>query len=236
MDIRAQGGTLVHSTKEALSARILGGEFPLGARLPSEARLCEEYGVSRTVVREAVASLRADGLVEPRRGAGVFVVRDSLDSGLPFTDVDFDRISSVIEVLELRTGIEVESARLAAMRRSAVQIERIMDAAVDVTKRVQAGETTSEADFAFHLAIADATNNPRFAEVLRMFGAAAIPRKALQQGSSVRAPDSYLNFIDEEHRRIVDSILDQDAEAAASAMRQHLEGSQRRYRRLLRKG
>ncbi|MFW2545125.1 FadR/GntR family transcriptional regulator [Primorskyibacter sp. 2E107] len=233
MEIRAQGGTLVHSTKEALSARILGGEFALGSRLPSEARLCEEYGVSRTVVREAVASLRADGLVEPRRGAGVFVVRDSIDNGLAFTDVDFDRVSSVIEVLELRTAIEVESARIAAVRRSAVQIESIFEAASEVSRRVQAHETTSEADFAFHIAIAEATNNPRFAEVLRMLGAAAIPRKALQKGSGVRAPDSYLAFIDEEHRRIVDAILEQDAEAAASAMRLHLEGAQKRYRKLL---
>ncbi|WGW02998.1 FadR/GntR family transcriptional regulator [Tropicibacter oceani] len=235
MQPKVQGGTLVHSTKQALSARILGGEFALGARLPSEARLCEEYGVSRTVIREAIASLRADGLVEPRRGAGVFVVKDTLDSGLPFTDVDYDRVSSVIEVLELRTAIEIESARIAATRRSAAQIERILEAADDVPRRARDGQATAEADFAFHLAIAEATGNPRFVEVLTMLGAAAIPRKALRPATEHRSLDSYLTLIDEEHRQIVDAILDQDPDAAGVAMRRHLEGAQKRYRKLLRR-
>ncbi|MFZ7089862.1 FadR/GntR family transcriptional regulator [Primorskyibacter sp. 2E233] len=234
MDVKAQSGSLVGSTTEALSARILGGEFPLGARLPSEARLCEEYGVSRTVVREAVASLRADGLVEPRRGAGVFVVKDKLDSGLPFRNVDYDRISSVIEVLELRTAIEVESARIAATRRSAAQIEIIVDAVAAVRNRMEEGQGTSEADFAFHLAIAEATGNPRFAEVLTMLGSAAIPRHALRKGEGSQMTESYMALIDSEHRRIVDAILDQDVQAAGDAMRQHLEGAQKRYRKLLR--
>lgn len=78
-------GTLVQSTKETLTSRITGGNYPLGGRMLSEAALCSEFGVSRTVVREAIASLRADRLVEPRQGAGVFVVNDNPTSILAFT-------------------------------------------------------------------------------------------------------------------------------------------------------
>ncbi|WP_136443641.1 FadR/GntR family transcriptional regulator [Pacificoceanicola onchidii] len=230
MIVKAQGGdTLTEATTKALSARILGGEFAIGARLPSEAQLCTAYGVSRTVVREAVAALRADGLVEPRRGAGVFVVRDSLSVTVPFGEIDFDRLSSVIEVLELRTAIEVESARMAAIRRSGAQIEAIVEAARAVT-----AEGPADADFAFHVAIAEATNNPCFVEALKMFGPTAIPRKALEDKALSGTPQDYIAFIDEEHQRIVEALLDQDAEAAARAMRGHLEGAQKRYRRLLR--
>ncbi len=232
--IRAKGGTLVHTTSEALRDRIASGAIAPGQRLPSEARLCEEFGVSRTVVREAVAVLRADGLVEARQGAGVFVLAAQPDTGSPFGDVDYQSVASVVEMLELRVAVEVEAAALAARRHSPVEIERILEAAALVKARAAAEAPTTEADFGFHIAIAKATHNPRFVEFLTMLGAGAIPRHALRPLAVGPASGGYLDRISDEHTAIAEAILEGNGMAAGQAMRRHLEGAQKRYRGLLR--
>nr|WP_272213248.1 GntR family transcriptional regulator [Marinicella sp. W31]MDC2879197.1 GntR family transcriptional regulator [Marinicella sp. W31] len=115
----ARNGTLVYKVSEALRKSILDGAYLPGEKLPSEAQLTQEHGVSRTVVREAVAALRSDGLVEPRQGAGVFVL-DPISFAFKRTNpmVDQDRIYTSLEILEARTPLEIEAAGLAALRRS----------------------------------------------------------------------------------------------------------------------
>ena len=159
---------------------ITDGEIRPGDKLPSEAALTKKYKVSRTVIREAIASLRADGLVEAKQGAGVFVLNSQPAAAFPFQAFDGARISSMIEMLELRTAIEIEAAGLAAARRSPAQEEAIFERCQDIDRLIVEGRPTTEADFAFHLAIADATNNPRFREFLEMMGQRVIPRTVLQ--------------------------------------------------------
>ncbi len=200
---------LVAEVVARLREKIEGGEFAVGDRLPSEAQLTEAFSVSRTVVREAIAPLRADGLVEPRQGAGVFV-------------------------LELRTALEMEAAALAAARRSPAQEEEIYQAEAEIRALAERGEPTTEADFRFHRAIALATNNPRFVEFLDVLGLTVIPRSNLGPSGRERSSDSYIALISSEHRAIADAIAHGDAEAARDAVRHHLKGSQQRYRSLLR--
>ena len=226
--------TLVVQVANALRATILGGQYKVGDKLPSEARLTEVHGVSRTVVREAIAALRWDGLVEPRRGAGVFVLEPVATPGLPFQDVDHARISSIIELLELRNAVEMEAAALASTRRSPAQEENILNCHRAVGECIENGVSTSKADFALHQAIAEATSNPRFVEFLALMGQNAIPRAALA-GANGESSQAYLSQLHEEHARIVSAISDGDAQAARDAMRAHLLGSQRRYRALLQK-
>lgn len=231
---RAKGeGTLASQVGDALRRRILAGEYAPGARLPSEAKLTEAYGVSRTVVREAMAALRADGLVDARQGAGIFVLDPPPPPIFSPQALDPARISSTIEILELRTGVEVEAAGLAALRRSPAQEEMILERHDAVRASLAAGLPTAEADFALHLAIAEATNNPRFREFLEALGEGVIPRAALKaEGEGETA--SYIAGLDEEHGRIVAAISNGDEEAARAAMRAHLRGGQARYRALLR--
>lgn len=233
-DRSESGRTLVETVREALRDQIASGSYPPGARLPSEARMTQEFGVSRTVVREAISSLRADGLVEPRQGAGVFVLAPPAPVALPFQNIDFVRISSMIELLELRTAVEADAAALAAQRRSPAQEEKIIDCLREVERASMAGEVTADADFALHLAIAEATNNPRFGEFLSMIGSNLIPRKALADTETEPVAREYLDVISAEHQQIVGAILDGDEDAARATMRQHLKGSQTRYRALLR--
>ncbi|WP_234990362.1 FadR/GntR family transcriptional regulator [Aquimixticola soesokkakensis] len=231
---KTAGKTLVVTVRDALRAQIESGTYQPGNRLPSEAQLTREFDVSRTVVREAIAALRADRLVEPRQGAGIFVLDPPQSHDLPFQNIDFVRISSMIELLELRTAVEVEAAALAATRRSPSQEENIIDCYRDLGNLAKAGAPTSQADFALHLAIADATNNPRFREFLSMIGPSVIPRRALNEGTNERASQTYLKVIDAEHEQIVAAILEGNEAAARDAMRHHLKGSQSRYRALLR--
>lgn len=225
---------LVSEVAAELRGRIGKGEFDVGDRLPSEAQLTEAYSVSRTVVREAIAALRADGLVEPRQGAGVFVLEPTANSQRPFHIVDVEKISSIIELLELRAAIEMEAAALAATRRSPAQEEEIYEAEAEIRALAQKAEATTEADFRLHRAIAAATNNPRFVEFLDLMGPSVIPRSALQTNGGERSSDAYIDLISQEHRAIADAIAAGDAEAARDAMRHHLKGSQQRYRNMLR--
>nr|WP_321458611.1 FadR/GntR family transcriptional regulator [uncultured Cohaesibacter sp.] len=228
-------GTLVSRVSETIRNDILQGTYVAGDKLPSEAQLTKAFSVSRTVVREAIAALRSDGLVEAKQGAGVFVL-----DPINFTfqrkplSVDRERLFSSLEILEARTPLEIEAAGLAALRRSPVQEEEIFEKHAAVISCVSDGRHWSEADVALHIAIAKATNNPLFATFLEMQGNAAIP----QTGKSTPAEDldeiAYRNLLIKEHERIVIAISNGDENGAREAMRDHLKGSQERHRNLLR--
>jgi GntR family transcriptional repressor for pyruvate dehydrogenase complex len=231
----AKSKSLVAHLSESLRHAIADGQFPPGSKLPSELRLAEMHGVSRTVVREAISALRADRLVEAQQGAGVFVLSPPALPSMPFFGkIDQAKVSSVIELLELRTAVETEAAGLAALRRSPAQEEMIFERHSAVRKCLDAGLPTSAADFALHLAIAEATNNVRFREFLSAMGPGLIPRAAIREGEPQSDQAAYIMLIDDEHHRIVSAISSGDEEGARAAMRAHLLGSQERYRSLLR--
>ncbi|RVV97678.1 FadR family transcriptional regulator [Mesobaculum littorinae] len=224
---------LVQGVIESLRHDIEEGRFPPGGKLPSEMRLTERFEVSRTVVREAIAGLKADGLVAPRQGAGVFVLDPPKEAERPFHIADYDRISSVIEMLELRVAVEMEAAALAAQRRSPQQEEAIFDAAAALSRMAAEGRPTKAADLAFHLAVADATSNPRFREFLEILGVSMIPRAALRLADGGSAPD-YIDRLAEEHMQIARAISAGDSDTARSAMQAHLRNSMDRYRDYIR--
>lgn len=231
---RAPRANLAAQLADDLRRRVMGGQIAIGAKLPSEAELTRAHGVSRTVVREAIASLRAEGLVASRQGAGVFVISDGAGPDGAFQNVDTDKISSIIEMLELRAAVEIEAAGLAARRRSAAQEDAIFRACAAMEALIAKGAPSVPGDYAFHVAVAAATNNPRFAEFLDLTGLGSIPRAGLQEARPAATP--YLAQIVAEHRAIADAIAAGDEPRAKAAMRTHLEGSQQRYRNMLRKG
>jgi DNA-binding FadR family transcriptional regulator len=226
---------LVGTVSEALRQAIFAGELRPGEKLPSEAGLTKRFEVSRTVIREAIATLKADGLVEPRHGVGVFVLGNQPAPHQAFQSFETARISSIIEMLELRAAVEIEAAGLAALRRSPAQEEAILERYDDLGALIAEGNATTAADFAFHLAIADATNNPRFREFLEVMGRNVIPRASLQEGLSERTAATYLEQIQAEHKRIADAISMRDEKAAREGVRTHLKGSLQRYRALIRR-
>ena len=226
--------TRVSLIAEELRSDIGAGRFRPGDRLPSEAELTRQHSVSRTVVREAIALLRSDGLVEARKGSGVFVLEPGEHRGRrPFANLDMDRLSGVIELFELRSGFEICSAGLAAARRSAEQIDDILKAHEAVSHRLESGDSVRPADFEFHYMIAQATQNKRFPEFLSLIRPGIVPRVELEADAGLPHTDVPSPTLIEEHQRIVDAIIDGDATQAEQAMKVHLDGSLARYRALL---
>jgi GntR family transcriptional repressor for pyruvate dehydrogenase complex len=216
---------------ETLRSKLIGGEIPPGAQLPTETSLTREYGVSRTVIREALAALAADGLVEARQGAGVFAARHLTSTFGALAAEMGSRVSTALNVLEVRLAIEVESAALAAQRRSPSQEAAIQEAFFEFERLLRQGEPTGPADFAFHRAVAAATGNPFYVEILDALGKRAIPCDVTSPWSTELTQNyEYQAGLQKEHLAILNAISAGDAEAARVAMRIHLGGSQERYR------
>jgi DNA-binding FadR family transcriptional regulator len=232
---RPRGASLTAQVAAALRREIEGGARRPGDRLPPEPALIARFGVSRTVVREAVAALRADGLVESRQGAGVFV-REAppAPEGLSLLTGVSRRLPDIIETLELRAAVEIEAAGLAAERASPAQEAEIEAELARFTAAMAAGEPTEAADFAFHRAVARATNNARFEEFLAFLGRRTIPRAELRAAGGMPAEGLDARIV-AEHRAVADAIAARDPAAARRAMRAHLVGSLDRYRALSRR-
>lgn len=212
-----------------LMKRIRSGQYPAGVQLPSEAALVRDFGVSRTVVREAISQLQASGVVQTRHGVGTFVLGEGQ---MPFR-VDREqltRLKDVVKLLELRMGIEVSAVTLAAERRTAEHLKRMKKALQAFDRAVREGEDSVAADFAFHYEIALATQNEYFSSLMNTLGPSAIPRGRLQEEGKMSAKTlRYLQQVDAEHNAIFTAIEQRDARAAAQAMRNHLtRGLERR--------
>lgn len=223
---------LSNAVIEELQGRILSGALAPGDQLPTEQQLVSQFGVSRTVVREAVSGLRANGLVEARQGRGVFVIGKKSQIDISIFSGDVASLAAVLELLELRAPIEIEAAGLAAMRRSASQELAIRAAFDRLSDSIASGEGTVSGDFDLHMAIVEAANNRFYVDVLKFLGQKTIPRSQPIAASAVYAKD-YLERVHAEHLFIVEAIGEQNADQAREGMRRHLVGSQRRYRSLL---
>jgi len=219
---------------DALKKRIGAGEFVPGAKLPTENELTVHFGVSRTVVREAIAALAAAGTVQSRQGAGVFVMANAASAFTAIGGETSNKISVALNVLEVRMGIEIESAGLAAQRHSASQVAAIQEAWNEFGRLLKVGNPTGKTDFAFHRAIAAATNNPFYLEVLDALGSRTIPCDvASPWGTESVLTYEYQVGLHDEHKRILQAITAKDADGAREAMRDHLSRSQDRYRKRL---
>ncbi len=217
---------------EQIACEIRSGRLAAGAQLPTEHELMAALGVSRTVVREAIAALRAEGLVISRQGAGVFVADESR---IPFriSPDALDSIESVLHVMELRLAVEVEGAALAAERATPAECDAISEALAAVDAAIENGDSAANEDFAFHQAVAAGSGNPKFCRLLEFLGRHIIPRQSISSSlSTADEQRSYLRRIQSEHRRIFNAIQGRDSAAARRAMRAHLTRSIARYRGL----
>lgn len=158
--------TLADQVTETLISRIRGNEFA-AARFPSEQAMAESFGVSRTVIREAVSRLKAEGLIDTRQGRGAIVRSDSLDVPFRIDLNSADLLGSLLHIIELRRGLDAEIAFLAATRRKRDQMAAIRHALAEIDRASNAGRDAADEDLAFHLSIAQATGNPIFLELLR---------------------------------------------------------------------
>ncbi len=191
-------------------------------------------GVSRTVVREAVAALRAQGLVVTRQGLGAFVAGEGQPRPFRIDPGGLKSIAAVLDVMELRMAVEVETAGLAAERATPARLRAIEDALAAAEAAVGRDEAAVGEDFLLHRAIAEATGNGQFKQFLEFLGRFIIPRRSIWVEPGLPAARrAYLDAIQNEHRAIAAAIAAQDGAAARAAMRRHLVNGRERYRRLM---
>jgi GntR family transcriptional repressor for pyruvate dehydrogenase complex len=212
--------TLADQVTEVLKNKMVGDEFA-GSQLPSEQAMAEGFGVSRTVIREAVSRLKSEGLIQTRQGRGAFVRADRLD--VPYRiDLDAeDLMSSLLHIIELRQGLDAEIAFLAAERRKRDQMAAIKRALADIQRAVKAGRDAVPEDLNFHLSIAKAAENPLFPELIRFLGRFLYAAVRVTRANEDRRRE-FSEQVRGEHAAIAEAIYRQDSEGAATAAKAHM--------------
>jgi GntR family transcriptional repressor for pyruvate dehydrogenase complex len=220
----AASGTLADRVTAVLLEKIKNGEFPIGARLPTEQVISERFGVSRTVVREAISRLKSDGLVEVRQGSGT-VVREANRTTAFRLDIDpRDSIEAVLRVTELRRGIEAEAAALAAQRRTRTQLADIRRALAAIDAAAKERRDGVDEDLAFHMAISRATGNPLYPSLLEFISQFIHGAIRVTRTNEARRHDFSLQ-VHQEHGAIYDAIAARDPLAARRAAITHIDNA-----------
>lgn len=207
----------------------------IGERFPTDAEIAATFGVSRTVVREAVSALRAEGLLTTQQGRGSVVASRVPSHPFGITHEEIGSLADVIKVYELRRALEGEAAGLAALRRTEKDVERLTDCIGRLDAAIERGEDAIQEDIDLHVLIAKATQNEYFPRLLESFSSMFIARRRIRADLvEPRALRKYLDKVQDQHRLIVGAIIGNDSALAKRLMRKHLDGS--RYKVLMEKG
>lgn len=203
-----------------ISDAIISGELKPGDRLPPERVLAEQFGVSRTVIRDAIKTLSGRGIVQVRRGAGIFVATaeetvmgrlGELANVLPLQG------AGLRDLFDVRNVLEAQGAEWAAQRRSAHHVERLRGIVDDAYRCSEDLDVLSERDAQFHVAIAEASQNLVLVRV--MFTLLDLLEAARRE--TLNIPGRPRLSLDQ-HENILRGIEARDPEAARRAMLEHL--------------
>lgn len=226
--------SLTERVAEALRSDILTGRHIAGEALPSEQAMANSFGVSRTVMREALSRLKAEGRVSTRQGLGIFVAAEPPPEPFQIDPASHDDVAEVLQICELRMGFEAEAAALAALRRQASDLEEMDSALLAIGAAIKAGDLTAEveADIRLHRAISAATHNSyyvSFFNSLHRFLRENITAswRRFAEGEPTTEAEAQ-----DEHRAIRNAIAARDPEAARAAALRHMAHTAERIARL----
>jgi DNA-binding FadR family transcriptional regulator len=216
--------TLVAQAMDEVRAHIREMRLRVGDALPGEGYFAERLGVSRAVMREAFGALAALRLIDVANGrrarVGAIdgsVIAASLDHGLSTAQI------RVVDVWDVRRTIEMRTAALAALHATPAQAARIVALAEGMARGDQPHDDTTEDDIAFHLAIAEASGNALFAQIVSSF--VPLMRVAVPQAWKTRETEAQRRDILDRHRRLANAIAEGDAPAAERWMAGHFDES-----------
>ncbi|SAI14046.1 GntR family transcriptional regulator [Bordetella ansorpii] len=211
--------------------KIVSQAFEPGQRLPTEQELAQRFGVSRNVVREAIARLKLSGYVETRRGVGSFVAAEAGQRAFEILPADLLRADALEHVYQLRVEIEAGAAALAAQHRTEAQLVQLREALQRVDAVGENWRQGADRALDFHMAVCTAANNPYFLRLLSLFGRAVGDAVRTLRYSSTGT--DRIAQIEQEHHCIFDAIAARDSDAARAAMREHLSNGMQRRQALL---
>nr|WP_321464060.1 FadR/GntR family transcriptional regulator [uncultured Cohaesibacter sp.] len=216
---------LADKVYHTLFSRISNGDYPVNQRMPSEHHLSEELGVSRPVLRSALEKLRKEGMIYARQGAGNFVRAPSV------SPVGFARVETLADIqrcYEFRLNLETTSAVLAAKRHNKTILAEMEEALEMMRMATGSLVHREDADFAFHIAIAKASNNHYFETAMRALREHIYVGMQMHGQSLLNEGGKALHHVFEEHDEIYRAIKNHDCDLASSLMRAHLEHSRDR--------
>jgi GntR family transcriptional repressor for pyruvate dehydrogenase complex len=217
----SSGARLSDQVAEQLEAEIRRGALVPGDKLPTEARLVEQFHVSRTVVREAVSRLKSLGLVDSRQGSGVFVSTQASFAPLHFEAHHAASKEAVVQMVEVRRALEAEVAALAAQRRTPADLRQIDQAMQALDAAVQAGGNGVTEDVQLHRAIAEAARNPFLIQTLEYLGQFLLGATRVTRANEARRID-FAAQVKSEHEAIVKAVQAGDPQAARAAASAHM--------------
>lgn len=217
---------LVEAVMRQMETALLDGTWPPGTRLPAERVLAEQYAVARNTVREAIQRLAARGLLQSRRGAGVYAT-DQLRAGIasPWGQLVADHPALRDDILEFRRVLEGATAYFAALRADAADVRRIRSL-MDELERARAAddkEAEADADARLHDAIALASHNTMFLH-LHTSVIGMLREHITINGTGLREQDgSASELLLLQHRTLCDAICARRPEEARTAMQTHID-------------
>ncbi len=209
-----------------LGRDIESGVLEPGSRLPTEQQLASRLGVSRNVIREAIAQLRADGLVEARQGVGAFVLAPEQRAAIRIDRQVLQEEGNIERLFELRSILETEAARLAATRHTAEQLAAIKAHLERMGGEEKWEDGSIDADLAFHREVALATGNS-YIHTFISFVCEQI-RQTIYIARRTNPLHDLVRVNVGEHIRIYEALLHRDPAGAADAMRAHIRGAAER--------
>jgi len=209
-----------------ISKEIVNGQFLPGDKLPSEHELAQIFDVSRNVVREAIACLRADGVVISRQGLGAFVVQPELRQAIRIDAEELQQSGNLRSLFELRSVLEIEAAGLAAERRTKSQLARIEQALGKMSGAEKLSDAGIDADLDFHRAVAEAAGNDYLVTFLTYLGHQM--RETILTVRENHGLEIVVELTIAEHSRIFDALTAGDPDAARDAMRAHIQAAAKR--------
>lgn len=204
-----------------LREAILGGTYVPGQRLPAERHLASHFGTSRSTVREALRQLEDMALVSRRIGSGTFVNRPT-----EARETEIAEITSPLELIEVRQAVEPHIARLAVMHATARDVEALGEALAALEACPADRELFSSADERFHLALAEATDNPLMAWLYQQINEVRGHAQWNEMKRKILTPDN-MEIYNAQHRTLYESIRRRDIEAAVRCIDEHLEKARR---------
>lgn len=222
METLSRPSSLASRIADALRTDIAAGRFTAGARLPAETGLATAFGVSRPIVREAIAQLKADGVLVTRKGSGAYV--SETPGGMVWR---LPGGPTLAQLFELRMTVETACAGMAARRRTAADLREIEAALHAMHDHAGDFAGAAAADVAFHHAIAQAAHNPCFTGLTDFVGQHLLAARQAAWENAARFRGGS-HEADAEHAAVVAAIAKGDAEGARQAACRHLEGAARR--------
>lgn len=212
-----------------LRRQLREGRFGEAERLPTEMAMSQQFGVSRTVVREAVSRLKSEGLVFSRQGSGVYVRPGGAPNPLLIDATASRSRESVSYIVELRRAIEGESAALAAQRRDQADLEAMRGCIRALDRAVERDEDGVEEDVRFHRCVAEASRNPYVLSVLAFLGQYLAGATRVTRANEARRAD-FAAAVRAEHAAILAAIEEGDAALARKAATRHMTNAVKRIR------